>query len=189
MKRISLSAAAVFALMLGTSAAAWQAAGGVPAAAGEDDELTLTGCVVRGEGGYVLTNVTATSIATAPRPATVAPAAAAGAMAITPRTLFWLDDDEDLEEYAGHRVEVRGEVEEDIDRGEIEIEREEGMIELEIKAKGEKVTIKLPDTYGANEAVGTSGIAVTDRPQDVEFIVRKFDVEEVKSLASVCATR
>lgn len=180
MKRISIAAA--LALLMGSAAAA-QVASGARTAAG-DDEITLTGCVVRGEGGYVLTDVTATSARREGRDETPAAAAATSA-ALTTRTLYWMDDEEDLEKYAGHRVEVRGEVEGDVERGEIEIERENGMIELEFKVKGEKVTIKLPETHGTPAAVGTSG-TVTDKPRDFDFIVREFDVEEVKSLASVC---
>ena len=72
--------------------------------------------------------------------------------------IYWLDDDDDLEEHAGRRVEVRGEIEGDIDAGEIEVERENSMIELEIKAKGETITVKLPDTAATiPTAVGTSG--------------------------------
>ena len=60
------------------------------------------------------------------------------------------------------------------------------LVELEIKAKGDKITIKLPDSPVANQTpAGTSG-AVTDRPQDVPFVVRKLDVKSVKRLADTC---
>ncbi|HWI16148.1 MAG TPA: hypothetical protein VNT81_00265 [Vicinamibacterales bacterium] len=178
----SFAAAAAVALALGTSAAG-QATVAVPAA-GNDKEITITGCVVKGDGGYILTNVAqlpAQRTGTEPG----APPVAMATTAMAPNTLFWLDDDEDLEDHAGQHVEVRGEIERDIDRGEIEIEREGGMIEIEIKAKGEKVTVKLPDSHAAQQAVGTTGV-VTDKPRELEFVVRKFDVKSVKTLSHTC---
>ena len=191
--------AAALSLGLGTVVAAQQAAvGATPVPTGDDKEVMITGCVIKGDDGYVLSTVgeavtvqtsrttvgtsgtTTTTTTTTTTPTPVVPPAGQ-------RYIYWLDDDDNLlEKHAGQRVEVRGEIEGEIERGEIEIERENNMIELEIKAKGEKITVKLPDTPAANAtAVGTSG-AVTDEPRDIPFKVRKFDVESVKSIASSC---
>ena len=172
---------------LGLSAAALSAAPQVatpPAQRAGDDkkEVTITGCVVKGDGGYVLTNVaeetaaaaTAGGLPAAPQPAgTVLPG----------RVLYWLDDDDDLAEHAGQKVEVRGEIAGDIERGKISAEREGGLIELEFKVDGDKkVTIKVPDVPAT---VGTAG-AVGDKEVDLPYIVRKIDVDKVKMLSSVC---
>lgn len=173
------------ALLSGAAAAQQAAVGAQPVPAGEDDEVTLTGCVVRGtDGGFVLTSVTEGVT----RGSSAAHAPSGTTPAVLPRMLYWLDDDdEELEAHAGHRVEVKGEIEGDIDEGEIEIEREEGMIEVEIQAKGDKITVKLPDTATTNAtAVGTTGTLVTDRPKDITLKVRKFDVKSVKMLAATC---
>jgi hypothetical protein len=160
--------------------------------AGQNEKVTLTGCAVKGDGdgdGFLLANAVEQTTRT-----TTTPDAAGSTVSSTTtkelkpaRILYWLDDDDDeVEKLMGQLVEVTGEVEGDVKRGEIEVERENGMIELEIKAKGEKITVKLPDTPAANAtATGTSG-TVTDRPKDIPFKVRKFDVKKVKTLAATC---
>jgi hypothetical protein len=192
--------AALMALGLSSAVTAQQAAavGAQPVPEGERKNVTLMGCVVKGEGGYVLSTVgegftvesSRTTIGTSGTTTTTTTRTTTPATPVIPapdqRFIYWLDDDDDeLENHVGQRVEVTGDIEGDIERGEIEIERENDMIELEIKAKGKKITVKLPDTP-ANTAVGTSG-TVTDRPQDFPFKVRKFDVKAVKMIASSCS--
>jgi hypothetical protein len=199
MKLANTCAAAAFALGLGTSVAAQQAAvGTTPVPTGDGKEVAITGCVVKGDDGYVLSSVgeavtvqtTRTSVGAAGTTTTTTTTTTPASPVIPSadqRFIYWLDDDDNLiAEHAGQRVEVIGKIEGDIDRGEIEVERENDMIELEIKAKGEKITVKLPDTPAANAtATGTSG-AVTDKPKDIPFKVRKFDVKKVKKLAATC---
>ena len=193
----NIAAAGALALGLSSVVAAQSAAVGVTPTRTDDKDITLVGCVVKGDGGYVLSGIgpgftvesTRTTVSGNSTTTTTTTTSAPGSAAIPSpekRIIYWLDDDDDLEDHAGRRVEVRGEIEGDVDAGEIEIERENGMIELEIKAKGDKVTVKLPDTAATNpSAVGTSG-GVTDRPQDVPFFVRKVDVKSVKRLADSC---
>ena len=199
MKLTYTGAALALFLGLGSSVAAQQAAvGTTPVPTGDDKEVSITGCVVKGEDGYVLSSIgeavtvqtTRTTVGTSGTTTTTTTTrtpAASVVPAPDQRYIYWLDDDDDLiEEHAGQRVEVIGKIEGDIERGEIEVERENNMIELEIKAKGEKITVKLPDTPATNAtATGTSGV-VTDHPQDIPFKVRKFDVKKVKMLASTC---
>lgn len=199
MKFQGFCVASAFALGLSGTAAAQQAAvGATPVPTGDADDVVITGCVIKGDDGYVLSTVgeavtvqrsrttVGTSGTTTTTTTTTTPA-----KPVIPvegqRYIYWLDDDDDLlEKHAGQRVEVIGDIEGDIERGEIEVERENNMIELEIKAKGETITVKLPDTPATNNtAVGTSGM-VTDEPRDIPFKVRKFDVESVKMIASSC---
>src|SRR5215211_3239848 len=122
----------------------------VPATA--DDKVTLIGCVIKGDGGYVLANTTDASTSTASGSAANTVTSASN---VAGRTFYWLSDDHDLNEHAGRKVEVAGKLEKDIDRGKISVEQEGGMTEIEFKADGErKVTIKLPSEPGM---VGTSG--------------------------------
>ena len=189
----------LFALGLGSAVTAQQAAvGTAPVPTGDDKEVMITGCVIKGDDGFVLSSVgeavtvqtSRTTIGTSGTTTTTTSTTTPATPVIPPegqRYIYWLDDDDDLlERHAGQRVEVKGEIEGDIERGEIEVERENDMIELEIKAKGEKITVKLPDTPAAKDtAVGTSG-RVTDEPKDIPFKVRKFDVKSVKAVASSC---
>jgi hypothetical protein len=162
------------------------ATGAVPAAA--DKDVRLVGCVVKADNGYVLTNVKAVTDAPETAGATgTANPAQAPTSAVLSRTFYWLEEDDDLKDHVGHRVEVAGELE-DVDRGQISVEREGGMIELEFKVEGDKkVTVKVPDTpaAAATAPVGTSG--VTDRERDLDVVVKKLDVKSVKMIASTCS--
>jgi hypothetical protein len=190
-----MCAAAALALGIGTTLTAQQAAVGTQAVpTGDDNKVKITGCVIKGEGGYVLSatgeavtiRTERTTVGTSGSTTTTT-TTTTGAPAVPPagqRYIYWLDDGDDLEDHAGQRVEVIGEIEGDVKRGEIEIERENNMIELEIKAEGEKITVKLPDTPANDAAVGTSG--VTDEPRDLPFKVRKFDVDDINVLSSSC---
>lgn len=195
----NIAAAGTIALALGSVVAAQQgAAVGVSPVKTDGKDVTLVGCVVKGDGGYVLSGVgegftvetTRTTVATSGSTTittTTRSTAAPAVPSADQRIIYWLDDDDhELEDNAGRKVELRGKIEGDIDTGEIEVERENNMIELEIKAKGDTITIKLPDTPSTNAAaVGTSGM-VKDRPQDIPYLVRKLDVKSVKRIADSC---
>lgn len=152
----------------------------VAVAANPDDKVTLVGCVIKGDGGYVLSNF-ADSWASSPAGSPAATVASASNVA--GRTFYWLTDDDDLDKYAGQKVEVAGKLDKEIDKGKISVEREDGMVEIEFKADGERnVTVKVPDV---STTAGTSG-TVSDREKTHRVTIRKIDVKFVKVLASTC---
>ena len=183
MKRTSIGVAFVLTALVGAMAAAGAAE------VQDDKKVTITGCVVKGDGdgdGFLLANAVEQTTRTTSTPAvtggTITSTATFTQMKPT-RILYWLDDDDDvLDRYMGQQVEVVGEVEGDVDRGQIAIERENGMIELEIKADGRKANVKLPDVPSA---VGTSG-SVGDREVELAYVVRKLDVKSARSVAAGC---
>jgi hypothetical protein len=175
-------------------------ADGVGTAAPDDKEVVLTGCVIRGdEGGkeYLLTNVLPASIDMSTRAAQSGTAAnASGKLAGSSNVVYWLDDledDDDLPNYAGKRVEVRGELEGDVERGEMEIEREGDWVEIEIKSDGREVKTRIPyvsvmpNRTGDNAAVGTSGGMKDDDEIELNINVRKIDVKGVRVVSGTCA--
>lgn len=95
--------------------------------------------------------------------------------------LYWLKDDDDLKDHAGHRVEVTGEIEGDVEEGEIEIEREKDGIEIEIKSDGRKVKATLPP-WAAPMATGVANPPPGDKEIEIKYIVHKLDVKKVKVL-------
>jgi hypothetical protein len=149
---------------------------------GDNKEVTIHGCVVKGDGGYVLMDVAPETVAAAVEARTPSTPQPAGTV-MPGRVLYWVNDDDDLENYAGQRVEVRGELKGEVEKGNISAEREGSLIELEFKIAGDKkVTVKVPDVP---PAIGTSG-TVGDKERDIPFVVRKIDVDSVKTIASVC---
>lgn len=183
MKQMGLAAALSASVSVAAAVTAVQAAGRVAPveSSGQKKEVTITGCVVKGDGGYVLTNVASETEAAAL--AAGAPSTPQPPGAVLPaRVLYWVDDDDDLEDHAGHKVEVRGELEGEVEKGTISAEREGGVVELEFKVDGKKVAIKVPDVP---PAIGTSG-KVGDKEVDFPYVVRRIDVKSVKTITSTC---
>jgi hypothetical protein len=151
----------------------------VVVSADKDDKVKLVGCVIKGDGGYVLSSTDGWEPFSPGTPSTTI----ASASNVAGRTFYWLKDDDDLEKHAGRRVEVVGKLDKEIDQGQIKVEREDGMTKIGFKADGEsKVTIKAPEPL---ITVGTSG-AVADREKTHRVAIRKIDVKSVKVLASTC---
>jgi hypothetical protein len=191
MKLLSLGA------LLVASAATISAQQGTVAAptVQEDNEITLTGCVIKGDGGYVLSGDQQLKVeTTAVTPGTTAapslPTGVSDSRAMPPlpgaRVLYWLKESDDLKAHAGHQVEVKGKLGKDIDKGLIEVEVEKGMVELDFEFENRKVSVKVPHTTPAAAPVGTTGVVPTEKAKDVPFTVRTVDVKSVKMLAATC---
>ena len=164
--------------LVGVSTAVAQ--GVATASAAVDKPVTLTGCVVKGEGGYLLTNVANTTPGS-----TVAtpPAGTLTAVTRASQVLYWLDDDDELGNHTGRRVEIAGEIEAEIEKGEIEIERmDNGMIKLQAKYDGKTVTALLASVPAT---VGTAG-AAGDKEVEIDYIVRRVGVKSVRKIADSC---
>jgi hypothetical protein len=145
----------------------------------DDTDITLTGCVLKGEGGLLLTDAVEHApggVAATPRASTpVVPG---------PLVFYWLDDDDDLDEHIGRRVQVRGELEGDIDKGEIELERQGPLVKLEISSGGRRVKASVPVE---NVEVGTAGVLAEDEDKvEMDVRIRKLDVESVALVAATC---
>ena len=141
--------------------------GGSVAANGEDKDVKVTGCVLKGEEGrgFLLAD-------------RMLPDASASVP--QPRVLYLLKDDDDLEGHTGRRVEISGELEGELEKGEIEVERDGDAVKLEIKADDRNLKLRLPEMPAA---VGTSG---KDDDEEIAFVVRKLDVKSVKMVSSTC---
>lgn len=144
-----------------------------PAGTAAERQITLTGCVVKGDSGYVLADAveqtTSEGSRTAPDP-------------FVGRTLYWLDDDDDLKDHKNQRVEVTGKVASKLEKGEIEVNRKDEGTELEFKANGKKVSVIVPN---AQVAVGTSG-TTANKDNDFNIVVLNVDVKSVKKIADSC---
>ena len=152
----------------------------VAVGANRDDKVKLVGCVIKGDGGYVLSNPAESWSAS---PAGSPETTVASASNVAGRTFYWLTDDDDLDHYAGQKVEVTGKLDHEIDKGKISVERKGETVEIEFKAEGErKVTVRVPETPATT---GTSG-TVSDREKTYRMTIRKIDVKSVKVLASTC---
>ena len=150
---------------------------GVGAAAADDPKVTVTGCIVKGDdGGFLIADLGS-------RTATASPSATIGTSGRAARVLYLLKNDDDWKEHAGHRVELTGEIEGDVEEGKIEVERKDNGVEVEIEADGKKVKALLPPWTSAV----VSDRPVTDKETETKYIVHKIDVKGVKMLGDCVA--
>jgi hypothetical protein len=175
-------AAAGLALAAGTASAQTKPAGDA------DDQFVITGCVTRAQdvrtaGPHSMMvwskgDVYLSSPSTRLKPSeTARPVGTAGA----PGTLFyWLDDEDDFAKYAGQRVEIVGELSDEIDHAEVELESEGDFTEVEFDAGGREARARIPTSW--------FGPAVRGRDLEADIAFRTIDVEKVTPMGP-CTTR
>jgi hypothetical protein len=149
----------------------------VPRAAA-DDNVKLTGCLLKGEGdaGYLLINVkegppSATASGGAVRPDSV------GTSGAYTNVFYWLDKDDDLRSNVGRLVEIEGDRRDAIKDGEIKIDRKEEWTEIEVRSDGRKMKAQVPNA---------SIVAGPDSDRKVDVLVRRVDVDKVRMLSATC---
>ena len=148
---------------------------------GAEHEVTLKGCLVKGEGdgsGYLLTNNPAEPEWLRSADARIEPGVV-GTTGGFDTLFYWLDGDKDLKTNIGHRVEIRGDVKGDVKEGEIKLDRKDNWTEMTIKSDGRTMKANVPD-------VMLYPVSRKDKDTKVRVLVRKVDVEHVTMLAASC---
>jgi hypothetical protein len=157
MQKKWLGIAAVAALATGYSATATAAPPDM-----DDVPLTLSGCVVAGEGkdSYLLTNVTVDGSSIAP-----------------PHAFYRFNTTKGLKNYVGRRVEITGKADlDDVDKGKVKVRSEDGQVRTEVKSEGRTVKVNDAVWFGSMGAMKL----------DAEVATYKFDVKSVKPLEGNC---
>jgi hypothetical protein len=90
---------------------------------------------------------------------------------------YWLDDDGDLREHVGHRVQIEGYGEGDVKDGDLEIARSDQWTEMTVKSDGRTMKARVP-----NASIVGSG---RDN-REVHVLVKRIDVDGIKMLAASC---
>ena len=148
-------------------------------ARGDDKDIKLTGCLIKGEGdgGYLITNLPSEPAASTAGTSTET--TAIGTAGTYAPMFYWLDNDGDLKHHVGHRVEVEGHVKGDLKDGEIKLERKDNWTELHVKSDGREMKAQVPNAY----LVPAAG---HDKDQKMRALVRRVDVDHVKMLSANC---
>ena len=179
MARGRLAITAVLVGALGASALSTSAVARTAA-----DDITLTGCLVRGEGdgaGYLLSNAPGEPAWQRSADRRIEPSSV-GTSGGFESVFYWLDGDDDLRRHVGHAVQITGELEGDLDDGQIEIDRKRDWTEMTVKAGGRTMKAQVPHA-SATTAPGRDG------DEKMSVLVRRVDVERVEMLAATCDTR
>jgi hypothetical protein len=174
---------AVLALAAATASAQTRPAGD------KDDQFVITGCVTRATDAARTTephsmmvwskgDVYLASPSTRVKPSETA--TAIGTTGAPGTTFYWLDDEDDFARYAGQRVEIVGELSDEIDHAEVETETEGDYTEVEFDAGGREARAKIPNSW--------FGPAVRGKDIEADVVFRTVDVEKVTPLGG-CTTR
>jgi hypothetical protein len=87
---------------------------------------------------------------------------------------YWIDDEEDIIRFLDQRVEVVGELTDDLDKGEIDINHHGDSTEIEFEVNGDKVQVRVLRAW--------LGPAFADDDVELDVAVRTVDVERVTPL-------
>ena len=151
---------------------------------GEGREVTLKGCLVKGEGdgaGYLLTNAPAEPEWQRSADARVQPSTV-GTTGGFETVFYWLDGDNDLKTNIGHQVEIKGDLKGALTDGEIKLDRKDNWTEMTVKSEGRTMKANVP-----NASIFPASRDEKDKKVDV--LVRKVDVEHVTMLSASCEER
>lgn len=153
----------------------------IAAPASADDNVTLSGCLIRStdNSGYLIVNRPSEPAKTAPADSRVSPDAFGGAGNFS-TIFYWLENDDSMKPHVGHQVEIQGDLESPKD-GELKVDRKDNWTEIELKSDGHTMHANVPHT---------SLLPAVDAKKDEKskVIVRRVDVEKVKMLGASCSS-
>lgn len=158
------------------------------AAGDKDDQFVITGCVMRSgdfrsapaQSMFVWSrgDVYLASPSTRVKPSETA--RPIGTTGTQKPVFYWLDDENDFAKYVGQRVEIVGELSDELDDAEIELENKGEFTEIEFDAGGREATARIPTSW--------LGPSTRGRDIEVDVSVRTVDVEKV-TVMGPCTTR
>ena len=144
--------------------------------AAADDDIRLTGCLVRGEdgGGYMVTNALGEAAWQRAADATVVPGPV-GTSGTVSSIFYWLEERNGLDLYSGRLIELDGTFQDNLTEGRIEITPNEQWADIKIESYGKSMNAQVPKSA----LVGT-----IDRTIDV--LVRRVVPQRIRILAPAC---
>jgi hypothetical protein len=152
-----------------------------PRASGAADKrVKLSGCLIRGDGdgaGYLLTNPPTQPSLNSPDRQVVP--SVLGTNGDYATTFYWLDGSGELKQHIGQKVEVEGDLRDDVKDGEIKTERKDNWMEVTVKADGRTLKAQVPNTSifpAPNQ----------DKTRKSDILVRRVNVEHVRMLEAAC---
>jgi hypothetical protein len=147
-------------------------------AAAADDEIRLSGCLVRGQDGegYLVTNVPGEAAWQRPADATVVPGPV-GTSGTISSILYWLERRDGLDKHVGHYVEIEGKLKGDLQEGQIKVTPKNQWTEVEVEAGEKSLKAQVP----------RSVLIIPEKgEQKLDVLVRRVEPQRVRMLAAVC---
>ena len=147
-------------------------------AAAANDDIRLTGCLVRGEDGdgYLVTNLPGEAAWQRTADATVVPGPV-GTSGTVSSILYWLEKRDGVDDHVGHYIEIDGKLQGDLTEGRIKVKPREHGTEVEIESFGRSMKAQVSRSVLFIPGDG-------DRTLDV--LVRKVVPQRIRMLAAAC---
>ena len=150
----------------------------------KDDQIIITGCVIKSDpklsGPRTMMIWSKGDVYLDPVGAEVKPAEGAGRPVGTgggaEPIFYWIDDDDDFSRHAGKRVEIVGELSDELEDGEIEIEPKGAFTEIEFEWDGDDVKARVPSAWLSPETPA--------KKAEFDIAIRRVDVEKVTVLSN-----
>lgn len=146
--------------------------------AAADDDIRLSGCLVRGQDGkgYLMTNVPGEAAWQRPGDAIVIPGPVGTSGTVT-SILYWLEKKDGLDNHVGHYIEIEGKLQGDLRDGQIKITPKDEWTEVEVEADGKSLKARVP----------RSVLIIPDKgDRKLDVLVRRVEPQRVRMLAAVC---
>ena len=155
----------------------------------DDDQIVISGCVMRTgrdntsgprsmlvwSKGDVFFDAVETKVK--PSETSGVPVGTAGSKG---PMFYWIDDEDDFAKHVGMRVEIVGELSDELSKGQFEIEQDGQFTKIEFDVDGRESEVRVPS--------GWLGPATPGKDAEFAITVRRVDVEKVTVLGS-CGAR
>ena len=146
--------------------------------AAANDDIRLSGCLVRGQNrqGYLMTNVPGEAAWQRPGDAIVIPGPVGTSGTVT-SILYWLEKKDGLDDHVGHFIEIEGKLQGDLQDGEIKVTPKGEWTEVEVEAGGKSLKAQVP----------RSVLVIPDKGErKLDVLVRRVEPQRVRMLGAVC---
>ena len=159
----------------------WSLAVAILAAANSaaaNDDIRLSGCLVRGQDGkgYLMTNVPGEAAWQRPGDAIVIPGPVGTSGTVT-SILYWLEKKDGLDDHVGHFIELEGTHQGDLQDGVIKDTPKGEWPEVEVEAGGKSLKAQVP----------RSVLVIPDKGErKLDVLVRRVEPQRVRMLGAVC---
>ena len=153
-------------------------------AAPPEDEIRLSGCLVRAEDGegYLVTNVPGEAAWQRPADATVVPGPV-GTSGTVSSVLYWLEKRDGLDDHVGHYVEIYGKLQGDLQEGQLKVTPKAQWTEVEVEAGGKSMKAQVPRSV---LIIPDKGDREQKDDRELDVLVRRVEPQRVRMLAAVC---
>jgi hypothetical protein len=169
--------------MIAATVASTAAAQQPKPAGDKDDQVVIRGCVMKSgahnsSGPRTLLVWSRGDVYLDSAAIDIKPSERGGAAQPAVPVFYWLDDEDDFAKHAGKRVEIVGELGDELRKGELEIDHKDDYTKVEFKLGSKELSARIPTAW-----LGPA----PKKDSEIDILVRPVDVEKVNVLSESCS--